>query len=159
MWKKKHHAKMSTKVIVVYIVLALIILSVGIFIGKAKYYYKLKSGGSYGAWSHSELKDGRFGHPDLREGKEVDYTARKGMFIDKMMDGDVMMVEVVAVDADGMTVMSGSDTKTVHIDADTKILKYPEGDFSDLRVGDTVKVIGETGEDGSVNAETIHVNQ
>lgn len=148
---------MNTKTIVVHVILALVIFAVGVVVGKAKVYHKIKASDGYGTWQLGAFKDGKSGYPDIRDGKNADYSMGKGMIFDETFDGDMMVVEVMAIDASGMTVRSGGDMVTVNISIDTKIIKLPEGNLSDLRVGDMVTVIGTTSDDGVVDAERIHV--
>lgn len=148
---------MDTKMIIVYAILAFVIFAAGVFVGKVKVYHKIKAGEGYGAWQHRSFKDGKSWYPNFRDGEYADYTIEKGMGSRGTSDGDMTVVEVVAIDASGMTVKAGDDTTAIRISTDTRIIRLPEGDLSDLRVGDMVTVIGTTGDDGVVDAERIHV--
>lgn len=148
---------MGTKMIIAYGMLALVIFSAGVFFGKTKVYHKIKAGDGYGVWQHRSFKDGKSGYQNFRDAGRADYTMGKGMGSIGTFDGDMMVVEVVAIDSDGMTVKSGDDMTVIRISTDTKIIRFPEGDLSDLRVGDMVTVIGTTGDGGVVDAARIHV--
>ncbi len=67
--------------------------------------------------------------------------------------------QVISEDANSITVKSSDGTsKIVLVSASTAFNKAAQANFSDVKVGDTVRVMGTANSDGSVTAQDIQLN-
>ena len=132
---------MDKKTIIKHVVGVIIIVGGGLFGAKL-----MQKGNNKNQAAFFKTGNWQGGAPDGQKG---------GM---RNLGGGLANGEVISKDAQSVTIkMRDGGSKNVLFSTSTKILKSTAGIIDDLKVGDTVMVVGKTNTDGSVNAESIQI--